>query len=135
MTLDGILSSTTAGGTDIIAHPEKLEPFGRGNPTPRFLVQNVRLSAPLAASAPPGAHPPAHHFPRHARRSLHRLQNSGDIEPQLPVGTELNLVVEPKIDCFNGNTRVDPVVSDIALLRQRTLQRVATTPRSLNRQR
>ena len=59
MTLDGTLSLDDCK-TEVIAHLEKLEPFGRGNPTPRFLVQNVRLSAPprrVAATAPTSSSP------------------------------------------------------------------------------
>ncbi len=38
----------------------------------------------------------------------------GALEPQLPVGVDLNLVVEPKVDCFNGMMKVDLVVWDVA---------------------
>jgi hypothetical protein len=38
----------------------------------------------------------------------------GELEPQLPVGTDLNLVVEPKVDCWEGRERVDLVVVDVA---------------------
>ena len=38
----------------------------------------------------------------------------GELEPQLPVGTDLNLVVEPRVDCWEGRTRVDLVVVDVA---------------------
>jgi hypothetical protein len=36
------------------------------------------------------------------------------LAPQLPVGTELNMVVEPKVDFFNGRAKVDLVVGDLA---------------------
>jgi single-stranded-DNA-specific exonuclease len=112
MTLDGTLSLDECKA-DIIAHLEKLEPFGRGNPTPRFLVQNVRLTAPPRRVGATGAHLQLT-IARGTRVARCIAFKMGELEPQLPVGTELNLVVEPKIDCFNGNTRVDLVVSDIA---------------------
>ena len=112
LTLDGILSLDDCK-TDIIAHLEKLEPFGRANPTPRFLLQNVRLSAPPRRVGATGAHLQLT-IARGNRVARCIAFKMGDLEPQLPVGTELHLVVEPKIDCFNGNTRVDLVVCDIA---------------------
>jgi hypothetical protein len=38
----------------------------------------------------------------------------GDIEPELPVGTEVNLIVEPRVEEWQGRARVDLVVVDIA---------------------
>ncbi|MGN6371058.1 MAG: DHHA1 domain-containing protein [Phycisphaerae bacterium] len=112
MTLDGILTLDDCK-PDIIAHLEKLEPFGRGNPTPRFLVENVRLTAPPRRVGSTGAHLQLT-VARGNRVARCIAFKMGDLEPQLPVGTDLHLVVEPKIDCFNGHTRVDLVVCDIA---------------------
>jgi hypothetical protein len=38
----------------------------------------------------------------------------GELEPQLPVGTDLDLVVEPRLEVWEGRQRVDLVVIDIA---------------------
>jgi single-stranded-DNA-specific exonuclease len=97
---------------------EKLEPFGRGNPQPRFLIENVRLTAPPRRVGSTGAHlqltiasgPPGR--PQRVARCI--AFKMGPLEPQLPVGVELNLIVEPKIDCFNGHTKVDLVLVDLA---------------------
>ncbi len=124
MTLDGTLTLDDCK-TDIIAHLEKLEPFGRGNPTPRFLVENVRLCAPPRRVGATGAHLQLT-IAKGTRVARCIAFKMGDLEPQLPLGTELNLVVEPKIDCFNGNTRVDLVVCDIARCDNETLN--ATPP-------
>ena len=112
MTLDGTLSLDDCK-TEVIAHLEKLEPFGRGTPAPRCRVADVRLSAPPRRVGATGAHLQLT-ISRGNRVARCIAFKMGDVEPQLPVGTELHLVVEPKIDCFNGNTRVDLVVSDIA---------------------
>ena len=42
----------------------------------------------------------------------------GDLEPQLPVGTEVSLVVEPKVDEWQGRERVDLQVVDLAIVGQ-----------------
>ncbi|HUO07202.1 MAG TPA: single-stranded-DNA-specific exonuclease RecJ, partial [Phycisphaerae bacterium] len=112
LNLDGLLTLDDCR-TDIIAHLEKLEPFGRGNPTPRFLVQNVKLSAPPRRVGATGAHLQLT-IAKGSRAARCIAFKMGELEPQLPVGTELHLVVEPKIDTFNGNARVDLVVCDIA---------------------
>jgi single-stranded-DNA-specific exonuclease len=110
--LDGTLSLDDCK-PEIIAHLEKLEPFGRGNPTPKFLVENVRLTAPPRRVGSTGAHLQLT-IAKGNRVARCIAFKMGDLESQLPLGTDLHLVVEPKIDCFNGHTRVDLVVSDIA---------------------
>ncbi len=97
----------------IIRQIERLEPFGRGNPQPRFLIQNVRLSAPPRRVGSTGAHLQltVSRPPNVARCIAFKM---GDIEPELPVGTEINLIVEPRIDEWQGRLRVDLTVVDIA---------------------
>ncbi|HVS71967.1 MAG TPA: single-stranded-DNA-specific exonuclease RecJ [Phycisphaerae bacterium] len=100
----------------VISHLERLEPFGRGNPRPRFLLENLRLSAPPRRVGVTGNHlqltlsspPPA---PRLARAIAFKM---GDLEPQLPIGTHLHLIVEPKLDTFNHITKVDLIILDLA---------------------
>jgi single-stranded-DNA-specific exonuclease len=106
----------------VIAMLEKLEPFGRGNPQPRFLVENVRLSAPPRRVGATGAHLQltVSRPPNVARCIAFRM---GDIEPELPVGTEVNLIVEPRVDEWQGRVRVDLVVVDIAKCNEEPLGR------------
>ena len=92
---------------------EKLEPFGRGNPHPRFLVEGVRLTAPPRRVGATGSHLQltVSRAPHVARCIGFKL---GAFEPQLPVGSELNLVVEPRINHWQGRQSVDLQIIDIA---------------------
>jgi single-stranded-DNA-specific exonuclease len=112
MTVDGILDLADCHPR-VISLIEKLEPFGRGNPRPHFLVQGVRLTAPPRRVGQTGAH-----LQLTVAKSPHVIRciafKMGELEPQLPVGTDLNLIVEPKIDCWEGRTRVDLSVVDVA---------------------
>ncbi len=54
MMVDGVLELTECR-PEIIAAMERMEPFGRGNPRPRFLVENVRLVPPRRVGVT-GAH-------------------------------------------------------------------------------
>jgi single-stranded-DNA-specific exonuclease len=116
MKLDGILDLRDCL-PEIIAGLEKLAPFGRGNPRPLFLVENVRLNAPPRRVGSTGSHMQLtieQDGPRGRRAGRCICFKMGDLAPQLPVGTELNLVVEPKIDRWNGREKVDLIVVDLA---------------------
>lgn len=110
--VDGTLSLADCTPATI-SHLERLEPFGRGNPRPRFLLENVRLAAPPRRVGATGAHLQltVSSPPNLARCIAFKM---GDLEPQLPVGSDLHLVVEPKIDTFNNITKVDLVLIDLA---------------------
>jgi single-stranded-DNA-specific exonuclease len=112
MPVDGVLELSDCN-TQTVGLIEKLAPFGRGNPQPKFLVENVRLTAPPRRVGSTGAHLQltVTRPPNVARCIAFRM---GELEPQLPVGTDLNLVVEPRVDCWEGRTRVDLVVVDVA---------------------
>jgi single-stranded-DNA-specific exonuclease len=110
--VDGVLELSDCNPR-VISLVEKLEPFGRGNPTPKFLVERVRLTAPPRRVGATGAH-----LQLMVSKAPHVVKciafRMGELEPQLPVGTDLNLVVEPKVDCWEGRERVDLVVVDVA---------------------
>jgi single-stranded-DNA-specific exonuclease len=110
--IDGLLELSDCNPR-VISLVEKLEPFGRGNPTPRFLIEGVRLTAPPRRVGATGAHLQltVSKAPHVARCIAFKM---GEIEPQLPIGTELNLIVEPRVDCWEGRERVDLVVVDVA---------------------
>ncbi len=110
--IDGVLELADCQ-VRVIAVMEKLEPFGRGNPQPRFLVERVRLTAPPRRVGATGAHlqltvarPP------HVVRCI--AFKMGELAEQLPVGTEVDLIVEPRVDVWQGRGRVDLVVVDVA---------------------
>jgi single-stranded-DNA-specific exonuclease len=100
----------------VIAMLEKLEPFGRGNPRPRFLIRNVRLTAPPRRVGPTGAHLQLTVSRAEPALVAHRCIafKMGDLEPQLPVGTDLNLIVESRVEVWEGRSRIDLQVIDIA---------------------
>jgi single-stranded-DNA-specific exonuclease len=112
MPVDGVLELADCNPR-VIAMIEKLEPFGRGNPTPRFLVEKVRITAPPRRVGATGSH-----LQLMVAKAPHVVKciafRMGEIEPQLPVGTDLNLIVEPKVECWEGRERVDLVVVDVA---------------------
>jgi single-stranded-DNA-specific exonuclease len=124
MPVDAILEPAD-GNPQVISLIEKLEPFGRGNPRPRFLIENVRLTAPPRRVGATGAHlqltvsraDPV----LNAQRCI--AFKMGDLEPQLPVGTDLNLIVEPRVECWEGRHRVDLVVIDLARCNDEPFQR------------
>jgi single-stranded-DNA-specific exonuclease len=112
MAVDGVLDLPDCS-PHVVALIEQLEPFGRGNPRPRFLVEGVRLAAPPRRVGVTGTHLQltVARPPNVARCIAFRM---GQIEPELPVGTELNLIVEPRVEEWQGRSRVDLVVVDIA---------------------
>jgi single-stranded-DNA-specific exonuclease len=92
---------------------EKMEPFGRGNPQPRFVIENVRLSAPPRRVGATGAHLQLT-VARGAAVARAIAFRMGAIEPELPIGTEVSLVVEPQLEEWQGRKRVGLVVADMA---------------------
>jgi single-stranded-DNA-specific exonuclease len=110
--LDGILTLDDCR-PEVIALLEQLAPFGRGNPQPRFLLENMRLVAPPRRVGSTGAHLQLTlgHDGKVARSIAFKM---GPLASQLRVGMELQLVVEPRIDYFNGTAKVDLIVADIA---------------------
>ncbi len=98
---------------EFAGHLAMLEPFGRSNPMPKFLIGNVIISAPPRRVGATGAH-----------LQLQLKQDSaagraiafkcGDAEPYLPVGSAVDLVVEIKHDEYQGKPRAELMICDMA---------------------
>lgn len=96
---------------------DRLGPFGRGNPSVRVLLRNVRLLAPPRTM---GAH--AKHLSmeigaagseRGGRRMRVVAWNWGRHREILNAGDCVDVVVEPKLSTWNGTTKVEPVLTDL----------------------
>jgi len=110
--LDGLLRLQEAR-VDALKYLELFEPFGRGNPRPRLLVQGARITAPPRRVGRTGAH-----LQLLLTQQGHQCRgiafNAGPLEPALHVGLEIDLVVEPRQDHYNGQSRCDLHVMDLA---------------------
>lgn len=112
--LDGLLtlSQTTI---PLLEQLEAFEPFGRGNPHPRFLLRQVRLTAPPRAVGSTGAHLQFQFAQGKASaRGIAFKAGPLHLYNDFPVGLELDLAVEPRIDRYFSTPRVDFQIVDLA---------------------
>ncbi|MCL2646461.1 MAG: single-stranded-DNA-specific exonuclease RecJ [Phycisphaerales bacterium] len=110
--LDGVIGLEDCV-VEVMEAMESLAPFGRGNPRPQFLLENAKLTAPPRRVGATGTHLQLTICQgKRAGRCI--AFKMGAIEPELVVGMELNLVVEPKVAYWNGRSSVDLVVVDLA---------------------
>ncbi len=108
---------------------ENLAPFGCGNPRPKFLIAGARLAtAPRRMGAAGG------HLQLQLRIGTQTARavafRMGLLEPYLPVGLEIDLVVEPRIDTYKGRTRLDLHVVDLRRSDGRFLEPIVQTART-----
>lgn len=93
----------------------QFEPFGRGNPHPRFLLEGVKLTAPPRPVGSTGAHLQLQ-FVQEGTAARGIAFKAGPLMAfnEFYVGMALDLVVEPRIDHFNGRSKVDFIIVDMA---------------------
>lgn len=90
-----------------------LEPHGRSNPKPKFLIQNLRISAPPRRVGSTGTH--LQMMIKQGETTAKAIAfKAGDAERFLPVGAEIDLVVEIKLDSYQGVERAELLVCDMA---------------------
>jgi len=93
---------------------EQLGPFGRGNPRPRFILEQVRIAAPPKRVGATGSH--LQLTIRHPGGGSSRCIafKMGDLEPELPVGAVVDLVVEVRLGTWQGRKQTEVHVIDIS---------------------
>jgi single-stranded-DNA-specific exonuclease len=109
--LDGVLEPADI---DLAAFEqlEKFAPFGLGNPRPKFLVKRAKIGAPPRRMGADGAHL---QLQLHAGNRVTRGVGfrMGALEPFLRAGMEIDLVVEPAVDRYNGRSRPEVHLVDV----------------------
>ena len=91
---------------------QRLEPFGQGNPRPRFVTRGVRLiSSPRCVGAK------GDHLQLSITDRSHSLRcigfGMGKLEKKLLEADCFDVVYEAQINTYNGNTTVQLVLVDI----------------------
>ncbi|HMD55372.1 MAG TPA: single-stranded-DNA-specific exonuclease RecJ [Phycisphaerae bacterium] len=121
--LDGILESADID-LGAFEQLEKFAPFGFGNPRPKFLLKNARIGAPPRRMGSEGSHLQLqiHAGDRVTRAVGFRM---GVLQPSLRVGMHVDLVVEPVVDRYNGRSKPEVHLVDLARSDAQTLDCVA----------
>ncbi len=94
----------------------RLAPFGRDNPRPAVRVEAVTVAAPPRAIGSNGRHLAIQL--RSGEGTQRRLLRSvwfggGEHAAQLAAGMTLDMVIEPKLNTFNGATSVEGEIRDV----------------------
>jgi single-stranded-DNA-specific exonuclease len=101
-------------GLALFEQLRRLGPFGRGNPTPRLLLRGVVLDV---AGSPVGRG--GDHLSLRMRSGNCVLKGigfgMGDLAPQLPRGTRVDVVFTPKVGSWQGRPQADLHVQDVRL--------------------
>ncbi len=91
-----------------------LGPFGRDNPTPSILLRNLSLPRDPQTFGSRQAHLSIHVKNAHAEVRLVAWR-WGEHAHAVRAGQTLDAVVEPKLNEWQGRTRLEPIVRDIRL--------------------
>jgi single-stranded-DNA-specific exonuclease len=91
---------------------EGLSPFGRGNAPPRVVVRGVEVARPPEAMGARGDHLKV--FVRDGSRELRVVGFGwGERRESLRAGARVDVVIEPKVNRWNGTARVEGELKDI----------------------
>ena len=94
---------------------QRLEPFGRANPRPRLLLRRVTLARPAQRMGANGKHLSL--ALRHGNTTVRAVAfGLGDLADDLPAGAAVDLVFEPKLNTWRGNTTAELHVIDLRLV-------------------
>jgi single-stranded-DNA-specific exonuclease len=91
-----------------------LGPFGRGNPSPRLLLRDVRVARGPEPMGAAGDHLSL--FVAERDREMRLVGwHWGARRGELRAGMRIDAVVEPKLNVWNGRVRVEPTICDVAV--------------------
>ncbi|WP_457624525.1 single-stranded-DNA-specific exonuclease RecJ [Persephonella sp.] len=89
-----------------------LEPFGEGNPYPKFMARGLRISDFMTVG-PTNQHLKFWLQDREKNAFAALWWNYGDKLKQLSVGMYIDIVYTPRVSYWNGKTTVDFILNDI----------------------
>jgi single-stranded-DNA-specific exonuclease len=108
-------------GLQLFDQLARLAPFGRGNPTPHLMLENVQLDRDAERVGQQGKH-----LSLLLKQGGTRLKaigfQMGDYAEQLPAGVTLDVVFEPKVNTFRGTRRPEIHVLDFQFAAQADAQ-------------
>ncbi|MGC8551250.1 MAG: single-stranded-DNA-specific exonuclease RecJ [Phycisphaerae bacterium] len=104
---------------------DRMAPFGHGNPRPRFVLTRATIARPPRIVK--GSHLQLH-FAADGCQLRGIAWRMGELEPCLAAGVQVDVLVEPHLDAYNGMPRVDLHVVDIARSDRRPLQPTPSKP-------
>jgi single-stranded-DNA-specific exonuclease len=95
----------------VVAELQRLAPFGRANPQPLLMARGLRINQKPAVLGAAGKH--LSFIVNQGGSSMRCVAwNMAGLADRLPAGAEIDLVVEPAINHWNGRTSVELVVRD-----------------------
>lgn len=101
----------------LVADLRRLGPFGHGNRKPLLCVKSVTVGGVRTCGRNNA------HVQMIARQSDLTIKcihfNAAELAPKLQSGVEVDLVVEPMVNTFNGRSNVELEVKDLRLTRER----------------
>lgn len=102
---------------DTVRRIQALAPFGRANPKPRLRIRSAEVSAAPRQIGAGGKHLDVMLRQDHSTGTT-RLRgvwwNAGRFAADLAAGMRVDLVVEPKLNSWNGRTNVEVEIADAA---------------------
>ncbi|MFK7788374.1 MAG: single-stranded-DNA-specific exonuclease RecJ [Phycisphaeraceae bacterium] len=102
--------------TDVFHLIKSLAPFGRGNPKPRLMLQGLTLDRPAQQMGSGGKHLSMQLRDGNAgtSRTIRAVAWSmGDLAETLPAGAKIDVVFQPSINEWRGNTTAELHVMDL----------------------
>jgi len=102
----------------------RLAPFGRGNPTPRLLLERVTIDQPPQRVGQEGKHLSL--LVRQERACVKAIGfQMGQLAEHLPAGATVDLVFEPSVNTYRGTRRPELQLIDV---------QISAEPRSADRE-
>ncbi len=97
---------------------DRIAPFGAGNGRVRLRINGLKLNGLPTVMGKTGNHLSMRVGPRDHNGPMLRIVawNWAGYLDQIPAGAPVEVIVEPKVSNWNGNTRVEPVLVDLRVV-------------------
>jgi single-stranded-DNA-specific exonuclease len=97
---------------------DRIAPFGAGNGRVRVRINGLKINGSPTVMGKTGNHVSMRVGPRDGRGTMLRViaWNWARYLGRIPNGAPVEVIVEPKVSSWNGNTRVEPVLVDLRVV-------------------